>query len=108
MDEQDGMIKNIGRLTLTEDKHRKFLAKYCRVLDGFLHKKADYCRPHNSPGRNLIDDILEHSLFTEAYMKEDPQVSKEQHLYGRSMSMQEKENFVGGRKCAPPLVRING
>lgn len=54
------------------EKNKLFVAKYYRLLSKINKKKVNYCSVNTNKDHNLIDQILENSLFVEPYMQEDP------------------------------------
>lgn len=57
---------------MSAEENKLFIAKYYRLLSKIHKKKVNYCPANTNPQHNLIDDILENSLFVEPYMQADP------------------------------------
>ena len=53
----------VDKLLMGNEKNKQFVAKYYRILTKINKKKVNYCSPNTNPDHNLIDDILQNSLF---------------------------------------------
>ena len=72
MDDEIEKIDLLEKLPMGSEKNKQFIAKYYRILSKIHKKKVNYCPTNCKPNHNLIDEILENSLFVEPYIQADP------------------------------------